>query len=117
MSNAIGTALHAALSGLVAGRVFPLLLGDRPVYPAIRYLVVGTTPENTICGQANVTLWRYRIDVYAVTPKECGQIAASVKSVMRGFAYPNTHQMEMEGYEPEVDCSRRTLDFSITETE
>lgn len=115
MSNAVGTALTAALAGLVAGRVSPLLLGDRPTYPAIRYVIVSSRPDNTLCGQAPVTFWSYRIDVYAQTAKECGQIAASVKSIMRGFAYPNTHHMEFEGYEPESRIARRTLDFTVSE--
>jgi len=117
VSNAIGTALHDAFAGLVGGRVFPLLLGDRPTYPAIRYLIVSSRPDNTLLGQTNVTLWSYRIDVYAATAKECAQICASVKSIMRRFAYRNTHQMEMEGYEPEARVCRRTLDFNISETE
>jgi len=115
MSNAIGTALHSALAGLVAGRVYPIVMADRPIYPALRYIVSGTVPANTLSGEASATMWRYRIDVYAVTAKECGQLAATVKSVMRGFAYPNTIAMEIEGYEPEVQVCRRTLDFNISD--
>jgi hypothetical protein len=117
MSNEIGAALQAALAGLVGGRVSSILLGDRPVYPAIRFLVASTRPDNTLCGQTNATVWLYRIDVYATTGKECGQIAASVKSIMRGFAYKNTHWMEMDGYEPETRVCRRTLDFNISDME
>ncbi len=117
MSNAVSAAMVAAFAGLVGGRVHVSLLPDRTPYPAIRLTTVTSRPDNTLLGQTNVTYWLYRVDIWANTTKECAQIAASVKSIMRHFAYRNTHQMEMDGYEPETRVCRRTLDFSVSETE
>jgi len=115
MSYPVGVALKAALDGLVAGRVYPVNLPDAPSYPCIRFAVVGSAPENTLCGEADLVLWRYRVDVYAPTVKECAQIAYSVKAVMRRFVFRNTVASELDGYEPETRELRRMLDFHIWE--
>jgi hypothetical protein len=117
VSNAIGAALHTAFGGLVGGRVSAVVLPERPVYPCISFIVAGSNPDATLCGETPFTLWRYRIDVYALTGKEAAQICASVKSIMRGFAFENHPILEMEGYEPEIEAVRRTMDFYINETQ
>ena len=116
MSLLLETALHDAFTGLVAGNVHQTVLPDRPRYPAITIMLVGSHPDVTLCGESTVTEYRYRIDVYAETRKETVQIATSVKAIMRRFAWTNAPEMEMDGYEPEVRQKRRTLDFSVTET-
>ena len=116
MSMAVEKALRDALAGLTQGRVTPGLLPDRPTFPAITYALVGSTPDKTLCGESTTTFYRYRIDVYAATQIECIQLCASVKAIMRRFAYSNAPESEIDGYEPEIRERRRTLDFEIIET-
>jgi hypothetical protein len=119
MTNAVGIALQQAFAGLVAGRVYPIVLADEPDYPCIRYAVIATNFFNTLYGPSNLTDNRYRIDIFATTAMECGQIAASVLSIMRGssFAYQNVPLMNMDGYEPTIGIFRKTLDFQVWEAE
>jgi hypothetical protein len=115
MSYALDVALHDALAGLVAGRVHPAFMPERPVYPCIRYMVASSEPDATLCGQTTLTLWRYRFDVYAPTHGDAVQLSESIKAIMRRFAWRNRPLMDIDGYEPEVRVIRRTLDFSIWE--
>lgn len=119
MTNAVGIALQQALAGLVSGRVYPVVLADEPTYPCIRYAVVSTNFYNTLYGPSNLTDNRYRIDIFATSAMECGQIAASVLSIMRGnsFAFQNVPLMNIDGYEPTVGIYRKTLDFQVWEAE
>ena len=115
MSNAVSAALTTALAGLVGGRVHEMRMPDKPIYPCIRYLMAGSNPDTTLLGEASCTTWRYRLDVYARTAKEAGQVVASARSIMRGFAYPALPVMEVEGYEPILGICRRTIDFNVVE--
>jgi hypothetical protein len=116
---AVGIALQKALAGLVAGRVYPVRLPDAPEFPAIRYATVSSIPINTLCGPSNLSDARYRVDVFATTIMEAGQIGASIESIMRGTAlgYKNVPIMAMDGYEPTIGIYRRTLDFQIWEAQ
>lgn len=116
MSFAVEKALRDALAGLTQGRVTPVVLPDRPQFPALTFSLVGANPDTTLCGESTTTFYRYRIDIYAATQLECSQLASTVKSVMRRFAYANTPEMEVDGYEPEIKEKRRILDFTIVET-
>jgi hypothetical protein len=119
MTNAVGIALQKALAGLVAGRVYPVRIADEPQYPCIRYTIITTNMHNTLCGPSNLTDSRYRIDIFAKTVLEAGQIAVSVLSIMRGnsFAYKNTPELVLDGYDPSPGIYRKTLDFTIWEAE
>jgi hypothetical protein len=109
----IDVALVSALRGLVAGRLYPGILPDDPVYPCIRYSLIGTGFHNTLCGQSDLFTFRNRVQVYARTSFEAVQIGASVKSVMRGFAYQNTPESEVTGFEPETRVHSNSLDFAV----
>jgi hypothetical protein len=111
--HVVDAALVAALRGVVGGRLFPQLLPDEPVYPCARYQLVGTEFHNTLCGQSTLFTFRTRVHVFARTRKEATQIAASIKSIMRGFAYENTPESDVTTYEDDTKIYSEALDFAI----
>lgn len=113
MSYDVERALHDALAGVVAGRIHAQNLPDRPVYPALVYWLSGSRPTVSLAGESRLTHWQYHIDVFAMTHAEVVQLAATVRSVMRQFSYPNEPTFEGEGYEPEIDAQRYMLEFEV----
>jgi len=109
----VDVAMVAALRGLVGGRLYPGILVDDPVYPCIRYSLAGTRFHNTLCGQSTLMAFRNRVQVYARTRKEASQIALSIKSIMRGFAYENTPESDVTAFEPDTKIYSQSLDFNI----
>jgi hypothetical protein len=76
-------------------------------------MVVGGGPEVTMCGRSNLNNFRYRFDIYAVTMAQLLSLRDSVVAAMDTFAFQSVPSLELDGYEPEVNVMRRTLDFSI----
>lgn len=113
MSAEIEIALKSALSSAFSGRVYPQRLPDQPTYPCMSYAVVGGGPLTTMCGRTNLNNFRYRFDIYAVTQAELLSKRDAVVTAMDSFSFDSVPVMELDGYEPEVNVMRRTLDFSI----
>jgi len=113
MSYEVELALNNALAGLVGGRVHAQVLPDRPEYPALVYWLAGSRPTVALAGESALTHWNYHVDIFTQTHKESVQLSASVRAVMRRFAYPNEPTLEVEGYEPELRVVRYMLEFEI----
>jgi uncharacterized protein DUF3168 len=113
MSAEIETALYTALQSAFSGRVYPQRLPDQPTYPCLRYYVVGGGPLSTMCGRTNLNNYRYRFDIYARTQAEVLSLRDAVVTAMDSFGFKSVSAMELDGYEPEVNVMRRTLDYSI----
>lgn len=113
MSAEIEIAIVAALTSAFSGRVYPQRLPDQPTYPAMTYAVVGGGPLSTLCGRTNLNNFRYRFDIYAETQAQLLTLRDALVNAMDSFSFRSVHAMELDGYEPEVNVMRRTLDYSI----
>lgn len=81
--------LYTLLAPLVGNRCYPLTFvqpnGSLPVWPAIRYTVVGGDPTQDICGSgdADGDTTRVQIDLVAATNAELSTLLASVRTALR----------------------------------
>jgi hypothetical protein len=108
--------MFIALSPIVEGRVYPEVLPDDPVYPCIRY-TVSTTPQNTLCGQSELSQIRYSVHVFAVTVAQAIHLVAALQGIMRGFEFENVPVAWQDGYEPNVRKHFQSVDFDVWERE
>jgi len=81
------TALFAALTGLVSGRVYPVMFPQQPlpVWPAIRYTPAGGTTHSTSCGTSDEDDPAVQIDCVAETFDGAVTLAASARTALEGI--------------------------------
>jgi len=85
-------ALHAALSTLVAGRVYPVMFPQEPLptWPAIRYTPVGGSTNPDVCGSGDGTLddVQVQIDCVADTYLAARTLQQQVRTALMAFTPP-----------------------------
>src|SRR5574340_121579 len=105
--------VFSALSGLVAGRVYPSVAPDGAVAPFIVYQRVGSSPENTLADGQPVQQTRMQIDAYATTYAAAQTLAQQIEAAMTAAPVSGIQIMDMDGYEADVKLHRVTQDYSI----
>ena len=103
--------IFTELSGLVDGKVYPLVAPDKIIAPYIVYSNVATTSENTLDGGASIDLLRMQVDVYAGTYDQAKELAAQARSSLEGGTGRATLQAEIDLFEPDLSVFRVSQDF------
>jgi hypothetical protein len=111
-------ALHAALSALVAGRVWPVMFPQSPLptWPAIRYTPVGGTVYPDACGGGDGTLddVRVQIDSAAETFVGARTLNQQVRAAMMAFTPPAVPEgPPIFDFDPELRVHRAIQDFVL----
>lgn len=76
----------AGVSALVAGRIFPHILPQSPVFPAVTFSKVSVGRRDlTLNGFANVAEPTFRIACFATDPLQLDNLVNSVRSSLQGY--------------------------------
>lgn len=102
-----------ALDHLASGRVYPLVMPEKSVMPAIVFLRIASTPENTLNGGATIDQIRFQVDTYANTYAEAKSVSASVRTAMESASFKGTLQTDQDLFEPDVKLYRVTQDYYV----
>ena len=105
----------------LAGRVYPQSAPEQTVPPYGVYACVGTTYNGTLkcgCGVNSETM---QFDIYTASYKEAKNYADTLREALTDFSgdlsgYPVGYIKIVniiDGYEPEVDDQKVTLEFEI----
>ncbi len=109
--------VHAALSPLVAGRVYPIVFpqSSSPIWPAIRYQVVSVTPVAALCGDGGdeSAEWRVQLDAVATTYGGLRTLTALIVAVMAALDPPAIRETSGEERDEETGTYRCRLDYLI----
>jgi len=73
------------ISGLVATRVYPLVLPQKPTYPAIRYGRISGPRSQLLDGPSEWGFARVEYDSWATSYTGAQTLAAAVRSSLNGF--------------------------------
>lgn len=111
-------ALHAALSSLVAGRVWPVMFPQSPlpIWPAIRYTPVGGTVYPDACGGGDGAAddVRVQIDAVAETYVAARDLNQQIRAALMAFTPPAVPEgPPLFDYEPELKVHRAIQDFTL----
>lgn len=113
-------ALQAALSPLVAGRVWPVMFpqepDEPPVWPAIRYTPVGGTVHPDACGggDGGTDDVRVQIDAVATTYLGARDLMQQVRTALMTFDPPAVSDgPAMFDYDPDLRVHRAVQDFTL----
>ena len=102
-----------ALDHLANSRVYPLVMPEKGTIPAIVYIRIASTPENTLNGGATIDQIRFQVDTYANTYAEAKSLSASVRTAMESASFKGTLQTDQDLFEPDVKLYRVTQDYYV----
>ncbi len=104
---------------LVGTRVYPLILPETPILPAIRYVPAGGTRVHSHDGVSGFQIQRIQVDCYAKTYAEVIALAAAIEAGMDGFngsspaTFAITLESDQDTYEEQPRIWRRQMDFVV----
>lgn len=79
---------QAAVSELIAARMYPDALKQGTELPAIVYYVIDRPRDNTLAGPGDVARTRIQLDCYGHTREEADAVADAVETVLAAFVVP-----------------------------
>lgn len=108
---------NAAVSALVGSKIYPSLIPQKTLFPAIAYQVVSDIPVNSFDGYTSgLRSARVQVDSYSKSYDQAQDIADAVAAVL-GSAGDTTFSavqlMRRDLYEDSTSLHRVTQDFSI----
>lgn len=106
----------------VGSRVYPQVLPQNPVLPALTYHQVSGPAERSHSGNSNLTKARYQISCWSKNYLEVKSIAVTITQALNGYkggAGTKTIQAsfkanEIDDYEPDTGLRRAIVDVIIT---
>lgn len=109
----IEQSLFTTLTGLVGGRVYPMIAPDSPVTPYILYQNIANTPEVCLAGNIPISNTRMQIDAYDKTYAGVKTLKADIDAAMLAATFKNVPLMQRDLFENEVKLYRIQQDYSI----
>lgn len=109
------SAFKALLDLVFEGRAFRNTVPGLPATPYARFLRAATVESVTLDdngGTGNGSNTRIQVDIYG-TADELDAKASLVKSALRNWHVENVVLLHQDGYDPELQLHRSTLDVSI----
>jgi hypothetical protein len=101
------------VAGLVAARVYPLLMPQGVTMPAISYQRVATALNNDLEGTQNHEWVRVQVDCWASTYAQAKTLAAAVRTGMRTTPLYGQLLLELDDYDSDEKLYRVIQDFNV----
>lgn len=119
---------NSGVSAVVANRVYPLALPQKPAYPAIRFQRISSTPEHSHGGHSGVATTRVQFDCFDVTALGAKRLGELVRLALDSFqgTMGGDNGVEVDGcfiddsrdeYDGEIPVYWTSLDFLIVHAE
>lgn len=101
----------------VNARIYPSIVPQECVFPAITYTTVFAHAPELLDGNLDIMDSQYQVSVWAETALEAANIAAYVRARMLGIGgngfQKSSIDDERSGYEEQTRRFRRDLDFTV----
>lgn len=75
----------AAVSALVAGRVYPVQAPQNPTYPLVTYQRISAVRVRSVDGPSGLAQPRIQVDAYATTYAGAKALAAAIRGALDGY--------------------------------
>ena len=111
----VQTDLRAAISDLVAGRVYPLFAPEQAARPFIVYSRVAATEQATLDangGTGNLFNTRLQVDAYADTYTEVQALADAIVARIKAWNVTCTVNVQVDLFEEDTRLYRVMTDLS-----
>lgn len=111
----------AGVAALVTGRIYPLVLPQKPTYPAMTYQTVAGAPDMTLTGESGLVKDLFQVDAYGATYAAVKGLARAIRTALNGKQFTvSTVQISSivmkssrDLSEPDINIFRVSMDFSI----
>ena len=115
----------ATITGLIAARLYPIILPQEPTMPAMTYQWISGTRFHSMDGASKLSGPRVQFDCWAATYLDAEALFEALRKRLDGYRGPagsSTIQgaffsSERDLYESEPKLYRRSVDFFIFHTE
>ena len=74
-----------AVSALIGARMYPLILPESPVFPAVTYQVISSIEEMTLNGPLGIFTARVQVEAWSGSYGETKAVMAAIRAVLDGF--------------------------------
>lgn len=116
---------NANVSGVVAARIYPIIMPQNPTYPCITYTSSGAVRNSTFSGQTDFVGMQIDIDCWASTYSAAKDLQSKVRGVvqnyqglMGGVTVDSVFVYDpYETYEVDAEAYRCTIPITIYHTE
>lgn len=118
-----------AVAALIGNRVYPVILPQKPVIPAVTYSEISSIGDMHMRGPSGLMQSRFQFSVWGSTTSSVSQVASAVKSALNGFsgdkAYGSSSPQEVvtfrgvmfqnanDLYDSTAMLHYRTMDFTF----
>lgn len=109
---------NATVNALVNTRIYPVVMPQDPIMPAITYYETGNNPVNTLTGKTGLENPQIAINCWATAYDTADRIAKAVHGAMDGcrtFRAVLINQMDV--YDPEIGLFSKAQSYSCWNTE
>lgn len=102
------------ISRPLSGRVYPVVMSQDVILPAISYQRISADPANTLSGASGLVNAHIVINSWARTYDEAKALALEVRTAMNAAtAFKSLLVNELDGYDPDVMLFVVSQDFSV----
>lgn len=104
---------NATVARKVNTRVYPVVMPQDPVFPAVTYQRVSGLKVNTLAGYSGLENPHIAINVWARTYDEAKGIAKDIHTAMNGAsAFKAILINDLDGYDPDINLYVVSQDYS-----
>ena len=109
----IESSIYSTIKTLASGRVYPIVLPDIAILPAIVYQRVSSIPITSLDGDTGLDSVRIQISVWAATYKEAKDLSATVRATLNASALKLVTENDTDDYESETKRFRVLTDYVV----
>jgi len=114
--NTVLTA-NAAVKRRVNARIYPIVMPQNPVLPAITYQRISAAPVNHLGGYSGLLNAHVVINSWATEYGEAKALAKDVRTAMNTAAMKNVLTNDLDGYDPDINLFVVSQDYSCWNAE
>lgn len=119
---------QGAVSALLGQRIYPVMLPQNPVMPALTYQIISRVPDYVLAGPSGLVAKRVQVNCWASREFSANgyitalNVAAAVRVAMDGYSgiWPGGFEIlrskldnQHDDFEPEGQYDRTILDFIV----
>lgn len=109
---------YANLTAIVGTRIYPLILPQSPILPAITYSKVSGPRVNSKDGASGLAYPRFQFSCWAKSYGQAKQVAEQIRLALDTFPSGRAFiENEQDIYEPDTGIHHIPIDFIIWHTE
>lgn len=105
--------IFPTLQGLFGGRVYPVVLPDSPVYPALVYQYVGNSEEDFVNAGRLIERFRVQFKIYAKEYDQCSGLRLPTLQALRQLDEFIEQFIDLNDYESETRLHVWILDLAF----